>query len=81
MRRRSLERRDPFLHDIEAYVRFLIALPVLIGAELVVHRRLRPLRRRFVERRIVTTDDMPAFNAAIASALRVRNSMAVEIAL
>ena len=37
----------PFLHDIEANVRFLIALPVLIIAELVVHRRITPLVRRF----------------------------------
>jgi hypothetical protein len=29
----------PFLHDIETQVRFLIALPVLIAAELIVHLR------------------------------------------
>ncbi len=71
----------PFLHDIEVHVRFLIALPVLIAAELVVHQRITPVLRRFVERRIVTTEDMPAFNAAIDSALRVRNSVAIEIGL
>src|SRR5215471_17722355 len=27
----------PFLHDIEVHVRFLVSLPVLIGAELLVH--------------------------------------------
>jgi len=70
----------PFLYDIEAHVRFLIALPVLIGAELIVHRRISPLMRRFVERRIVVTEDLPAFNAAIDRALRVRNSVAVEVA-
>jgi hypothetical protein len=70
-----------FLKDIEAHVRFLVALPALMLAELVVHRRFGPLMRRFVERRIVTTEDEPTFNAAIDSALRVRNSVAVEIAL
>jgi len=73
--------RIPFLSDIEAHVRFLVALPVLIMAELVVHRRLGPLVRRFVERRIVVTEDLPRFNAAVASALRVRNSVAVEVML
>src|ERR1700685_1010001 len=45
----------PFLHDIEANVRFLVALPVLIVAEFVVHDRISPSIRRFVQRRIVKT--------------------------
>jgi hypothetical protein len=71
----------PFLHDVESYVRFLVALPILIGAELVVHRRISPLVRRLVERRIVVTQDLPAFKAAVDSAMRVRDSMAVELTL
>ena len=31
----------PFLLDVEAHVRFLVALPLLIVAELVMHQRLR----------------------------------------
>ena len=31
----------PFLLDVEAHVRFLVALPLLIVAELVVHQRMR----------------------------------------
>jgi hypothetical protein len=71
----------PFLHDIETNARFLVALPVLIIAERVVHRRISPLVRRFVERRIVVTEDLPALDAAVNSTLRVRNSIAVELAL
>jgi hypothetical protein len=71
----------PFLYDVEAHVRFLVALPVLIVAELVVHRRISPLVRRFVEGHIVLTEDLPRFNAAVNSALRVRNSVAMEGAL
>jgi hypothetical protein len=67
-----------FLHDIEANVRFLIALPVLIIAELVVHRRISPLVRQFAQRRIVVTEDLPTFDAAVNSALRARNSIAME---
>jgi NADPH:quinone reductase and related Zn-dependent oxidoreductases len=33
----------PFLLDIEAYARFLVALPILIFAELVVHKRLQAI--------------------------------------
>jgi hypothetical protein len=71
----------PFLYDVEAHARFLVALPALIIGELVVHRRISPLIRRFVDRDIVVTDDLPKFSAAINSALRVRNSVAMELAL
>lgn len=71
----------PFLYDVEGNVRFLIALPALIVAEVVVRNRINPLVRRFVDSRIVGTEDLPAFKAAVNSALRVRNSIAVELAL
>lgn len=70
--------RIPFLYDFAANVRFLVALPVLILAELLVHKRISPLARRFVQRRIVETDDLPRFHAAINSAQRGRNSAALE---
>jgi len=71
----------PFLHDIEAQVRFLVALPVLIAAELIVHLRVRPVMSRFVERNIVVSEDLQKFHAAIDSAVRVRNSAPLEAAL
>jgi len=70
-----------FLYDIEVHVRFLVALPVLIAAELLVHSRIRPVVRRFVERRVVGRDDLPHFEAAIASAIRLRNSIPLELGL
>jgi hypothetical protein len=33
----------PFLYDIDAHARFLVALPLLIIAELVVHQRMRAI--------------------------------------
>lgn len=71
----------PFLYDIEAHVRFLVALPILVGAELIVHARLRPAVRRFVERRIIVPEDMQRFHAAVDSAMRLRNSLIVEVTL
>src|SRR4051794_32085318 len=73
--------RLSFFHDVEVHVRFLVALPVLIGAELIVHLRLRPVVRRFVERRIVLPEDLPRFHRAIESAVRLRNSIPVELGL
>jgi hypothetical protein len=73
--------RLSFLHDVEVQVRFLVALPVLIGAELIVHSPIRPIVRRFVERGIVREEDLPRFEAAIEAAARLRNSIPVEVAL
>jgi len=70
-----------FFHDFEVHVRFLIALPVLVAAELIVHSRIRPVVRRFVERRIILPEDLPRFHSAIESAVRLRNSVLVECGL
>jgi hypothetical protein len=71
----------PFLYDIEVLVRFLVVLPVLIAAELLVHQRIRPVVAQFVERGIVADEELPAFQGAIDSTLRLRNSVAGEILL
>ena len=71
----------PFLRDIEAHARLLVALPVLILAELVVHRRLRPVVNAFLTRRIVVEPDVPRFLAAVQAAMKLRNSVAFEIAM
>jgi hypothetical protein len=73
--------RLSFFHDVEVHVRFLVALPILIFAELIVHARIRPVIRRFVERRIVRAEDLPRFERAIESGLRLRNSVLVEVLL
>jgi hypothetical protein len=71
----------PFLFDIEVHVRFLVALPLLVLAELVVHRRMRPLLQQFVERNLVPESAMPRFEAAVVSAFRLRNSVLAEVLL
>jgi hypothetical protein len=73
--------RLPFLHDIEAHSRLLVALPALIAAEMIVHTRIRPMVKAFLARRIVVQPDVPAFLAAIESAMRLRNSVPLELGL
>jgi AcrR family transcriptional regulator len=58
-----------------------VALPILIVAELVVHRRMRPLVQQFLERNMVPENGLGPFKAAIASALRLRNSVFAEVLL
>lgn len=73
--------RVSFFHDVEVHARFLVALPILIAAELIVHRRVRPVVHRFVDRRIVLPQDLPRFDRAIDSAVRIRNSVSLEVGL
>jgi hypothetical protein len=71
----------PFLLDVEVHVRFLGALPLLVVAELVVHQRMRPIARTFLERKLIPEADLARFDDAINSALRLRNSVPAELVL
>jgi hypothetical protein len=71
----------PFLHAVEMHAKFLLALPILIAAELVVHLRIRPAVKAFLVRGVVPPGEVPRFDAAIASVLRARNSVPLELAL
>ena len=71
----------PFLLDLDVHVRFLVALPLLIAAELVVHQRMRFVVKQFLERQVIPESARARFDAAIASALRLRNSVLAEVLL
>ena len=71
----------PFLRDIELHVRFLVVIPFLVLAELVVHQRMRPLARQFLERGLIADASRERFDAAVASTLRLRNSVTAEVIL
>ena len=70
-----------FLKDIDAHVRFLIALPLVIGAEIVVHQRMAGVVRNFLDRSLIPMEAMGRFEGAVESARRWRNSIIAEIAL
>jgi hypothetical protein len=71
----------PFLSDVECHVRLLVALPLLLVAELPVHERLRGVLRQFIERNYIPAAERPKFDAAVASAMRLRNSTMLEVAI
>ena len=71
----------PFLLDVEVHVRFLVAVPLFIAAELVVHQRMRFVVRQFLDRNLIPESAMTRFDAAIASAFRLRNSVLAEVLL
>jgi hypothetical protein len=71
----------PFLYDIEAQARILLFVPLLVGAELVVHQRLRSVVDQFLQRDLIPDDARPRFEAAVASATRLRNSVVAEVTM
>jgi hypothetical protein len=71
----------PFLLDLANHVRFLVVVPLLLAAELVVHQQLLPVARAFLERNLIPQAAKPRFDAALGSAFRLRNSVAAEVLL
>jgi hypothetical protein len=71
----------PFLWDFETHAKLLVTIPLLIAAEVVAHRRLGQIVRQFVDNGLVPERERPRFDAAIASAARLRNSIVAEVLL
>lgn len=68
----------PFSEDIEVHIRFLVAVPLMVLAELLVHQRLQIVVRQFLERDLIPERAKDSFHKAIASALRLRNAWIAE---
>lgn len=71
----------PFLYDIDSHCRLLVALPLLVYAELVVHRRMRPVVQRFLDRELIPESQRERFLGIVRSAGRLRNSLIAETLL
>jgi hypothetical protein len=71
----------PFLYDVETHARFLLAVPLMIFAELLVHLRMRGIVMQFIEGKRVPEASMDRFRQAIVSAMAWRNSIPAELAL
>ncbi|MNU62674.1 MULTISPECIES: hypothetical protein [Aeromonas] len=71
----------PFLLDIESQTRFLISVPLLVFAELIVHQRIRSIVAQFLERRLVPEPNLADFHRVISNAMAWRNSVAAELIL
>lgn len=74
----SSEVQVPFLLDAEVHVRFLVVLPLLVAAELLVHLRLQTVVQQFVPRGLIPDQALGQFRSAIDSAMRLRNSVLAE---
>lgn len=71
----------PFLLDLGAWARFLVAVGVLVLSERAVERRLRFIQRQFLEAPLLAPASVPAAGIALLQALRRRDSHLAELAI
>jgi hypothetical protein len=71
----------PFLMDFETHAKLLLAIPLLVAAEVTAHRRLPRVVRQFLEHNLIPAAERPRFDAAVDSAIRLRNSVVAELLL
>ena len=71
----------PFLLDIKVHARFLVAMPLLLVAEVMVQRRMGDVVDQFLARDLVPQEAAAQFQGAISSVSRWRDSVPVEASL
>jgi hypothetical protein len=73
--------RIPLLFDYSVYGRFLVGLPLLIIAEVVIDPALRRAVRSFVASGLVQETELAEFQSALDRAARMRDSGLTELVL
>jgi hypothetical protein len=71
----------PFFDDIATHVRFLVAVPILILADVPIGARLRQVARQFLTAGIVRDKDAYRYGEIVTSALKLRDSRVAELVL
>jgi hypothetical protein len=71
----------PLLFDLSVYGRFLLALPLLMSAEVIVDPSIRVAVGEFVDAHLVPDEELPAFQAVLARTRKLRDSWIPEVTL
>jgi hypothetical protein len=66
--------RIPFLYDPSAHIRFLLSVPLLIVAEVIIGPRIVAATSHFISSGLIPEDRYQDFDAAIVDAIRLRDS-------
>jgi hypothetical protein len=64
----------PFLYDPSAHIRFLLSVPLLIVAEVVIGPRIVAATGHFITSGLISEDRYRDFDTAIVDAIRLRDS-------
>jgi hypothetical protein len=62
--------RIPFLYDLAAHARFLVAIPILVLAEIPIGRRLREIAIHFLDAGLVRESEQKQFTSCAVEAVR-----------
>jgi hypothetical protein len=71
----------PFLYDISAYARFLVAVPILVLAEIPIGRRVRMVTRHFLDAGLIPPAERKQFASAVFDTVRFHDSRLAELVL
>jgi hypothetical protein len=71
----------PLLDDFSMYARFFVALPLLLGAEVVIDPFIRRVVAIFNTSGIIREGDLPAFHETLKKVARLRDSGLAELLL
>jgi hypothetical protein len=71
--------RIPFLYDLAAHARFLVAVPILILAEIPIGRRLRKVAKRFLDMGLVRDEERKRFASCFVDTMRFRDWRLAEL--
>jgi len=73
--------RIPFLYDIAAHARFLVAVPILVLAEIPIGRRLREVTKHFLNAGLVRDAEQKQFASYVVDTVRFHDSRFAEMTL
>jgi hypothetical protein len=71
----------PFLYDIAAHARFLVAVPILVLAEIPIGRRLRGVAKHFLEAGLVREEERKQFGSYVVDTVRFHDWRVAELTL
>jgi hypothetical protein len=71
----------PFLYDLSAHVRFLVAIPILVLAEIPIGRRLRGIGKHFLNAGLVRAGEQNRFASHVIDTVRFNDSHLAEMTL
>jgi hypothetical protein len=71
----------PFFYDIAVHVRFLVAVPILVLADISIGTRLRQVVKHFVAAHLIRENEKAKFDDALIDALRSRDSHFAELTI
>jgi hypothetical protein len=70
-----------FLHDFSVYTRFLLGVPLLLMAEVILGPRIAEAAEEFVNSGLLVEKDYQKFDAAVERGLASRDSVTAELIL